>query len=304
MEPVVSKPRVSVLMSTYHGEKYMKEQIDSILSQKDVDVRLIVRDDGSQDGTLAILEDYQSRGLLTYYKGRNIGPKRSFLQLLQLAPESPYYAFADQDDFWLPEKLSVGVDAIGSYAGKPALYCSQTQLADHSLQPIPGKTIHPRLTFGESLIYAYASGCTMVFNQQLCEAVLSYQPEYLDMHDRWLVDVVTALGGHLVFDKRSFILYRQHTQNVIGLHDSRWKEWQLRFHRIFDHEHIRYRNAKEISQGYHDKMPPAQKDILELFLKAKKSPFYRMRLLFDGRYRCGSLKNWIMFKLAVLLNTY
>lgn len=291
-------------MSTYQGEKYLKEQIDSVLCQKDVDVKLVVRDDGSQDGTQSVLEDYQERGLLTFYKGTNLGPQRSFLQLLHQAPESPYYAFADQDDFWLPEKLSTGVAAIGSNPDEPSLYCSQTRIVDNKLNPLADKRLDPKLTFGESLVYAYASGCTMVFNMALREAVLAYHPMFLDMHDRWLVDIVTAIGGHLVFDKQSFILYRQHTQNVIGLHDSRWKEWQLRFRRIFHHEHIRYRTAKELFQGYNDRMPPAQRDVLELFLKAKKSPVHRMRLLFDSRYRCGSMKTWVLFKLAVLLNTY
>jgi len=253
---------------------------------------------------LGILEDYQRRGLLTFYRGSNLGPQRSFLQLLHQAPESSYYAFADQDDFWLPEKLSTGIAAIGSNPDEPSLYCSQTRIVDNSLNPLADKILNPKLTFGESLVYAYASGCTMVFNMSLRETVLAYHPMFLDMHDRWLVDIVTAIGGRLVFDKQSFILYRQHTQNVIGLHDSQWKEWQLRFRRIFHHEHIRYHTAKELFQGYNDRMPPAQRDVLELFLKAKKSPIDRMRLLFDSRYRCGSMKTWVLFKLAVLLNTY
>ena len=108
--------RVIVLMSTYNGEKYLRNQIESLLRQVDVEIEILVRDDGSKDGTLGILEEYKNSreysGKLSYYVGPNVGPAKSFLDLIKHAPEAEYYALCDQDDTWLPDKLKIAVEAI------------------------------------------------------------------------------------------------------------------------------------------------------------------------------------------------
>ncbi len=171
--------KVVVLMSTYNGEKYLREQIDSILGQRDVEVSLLVRDDGSTDATLAILDEYKTSGVLDYYCGSNIGPARSFMHLLQNAPESDFYAFSDQDDIWMDDKLLAATSTLKGHESEPALYFSQTQLVDADLNKIPSVIIHPKLTFGESLIYKFIGGCTMVMNHRLREAVGSFMPEIM-----------------------------------------------------------------------------------------------------------------------------
>lgn len=95
---------VQVVMSTYNGEKYLKEQIDSILSQEGVDVRLYIRDDGSSDRTTDILASYQEHKNVKIEKGNNLGFAKSFLTALDECDEADYYAFSDQDDVW--EKIS------------------------------------------------------------------------------------------------------------------------------------------------------------------------------------------------------
>ncbi|MBO5548290.1 MAG: glycosyltransferase family 2 protein [Prevotella sp.] len=304
MESILKKRRVVVLMSTYNGEKYLREQIDSILTQKGIDVQLIVRDDGSKDGTVSILKEYQQKGALWYYTGENLGPKYSFLHLLREAPPCDFYAFSDQDDVWLSEKLYHGIGLLQDDDDSPALYFSQTQQTDETLHAIPYPLIHPRLTFGESLIYAYASGCTMIFNDKLRSITLSYHPSFLDMHDRWLINLTTAFNGHLVFDKNPYILYRQHAHNVIGLHDNKWKEWKLRLHRIFQREQIRSKTAQELLTGYQNQLPQEHQEMLTLFTNAKNNYKLRIKLLFDSRFRCGNPKTWFLFKLAVIANSY
>lgn len=94
--------KVIVLMSTYNGEKYLKEQIDSILNQVKVEVFLMIRDDGSSDNTIAILKEYERQNRnIKIIKGKNIGVGNSFMQLLYNSAEAEYYAFADQDDVWV-----------------------------------------------------------------------------------------------------------------------------------------------------------------------------------------------------------
>ena len=291
-------------MSTYNGEQYLREQIDSIIQQQEVNISLIVRDDGSTDLTKSILEEYQRAGQLSYYSGENLGPQKSFYELIKQAPTSDYYALADQDDIWLPIKLKTAVAKLTEYQEEPALYCSSTRLTDNNLQSIRQLDIHPMLSFGESLVYAYASGCTMVFNDALRKDVVSYQPKYMDMHDRWIINIAFAIGGKVIYDKQSLILYRQHDHNAVGLHDSEWKKWKQRFLRIWNHQQKRSLSAIELYKGFQHRITPENKDILLLFIEGKKSMSKRIRLLFDNRFKCGDKKTWLLFKWAVMLNTY
>ena len=97
--------KITVLMSTYNGEKYIREQIDSILQQS-MPADIMIRDDGSSDGTVDIIEEYISKGTpVELIKGENVGVIASFFELIKAAPEEDYYAFSDQDDYWYPEKV-------------------------------------------------------------------------------------------------------------------------------------------------------------------------------------------------------
>ena len=123
--------KVAVLMSTYNGEKYLREQIDSILAQEGVDVTLYIRDDGSSDSTIEIINEYLTKtNRIKFYIGENIGVGNSFMQLVYDCPEDyDYYAFSDQDDIWLTEKMQVAVDSLKEYSN-PFLYCSNQILVD------------------------------------------------------------------------------------------------------------------------------------------------------------------------------
>lgn len=300
----LQKSKIAVLMSTYNGEKYLTEQIESILNQRNVDVNILVRDDGSTDQTLTLLKKYQEKGALVFYTGENLGPQRSFLHLLQNAPQCDYYAFADQDDVWLEDKLYSGIKEICSSGNQPALYACQTQMTDQYLEKIPTSQLHPRCTFGESLVYAFASGCTMVFNHALRTVITAYQPAFIDMHDWWIVSIAAAMKAHIVFDHSAHILYRQHSRNVKGLNDSKLKEWKQRIGRLMHKQQIRYHSALELYKGYYALLPQESKELIDLFIISKKSFKHRLRLLMDSRYKCGDKKTWVLFKLSVLLNTY
>ena len=212
-----TRSRVSVLMATFNGELYLREQMESILEQEGVDITLMVRDDGSNDSTISIINSYNERCVLNIIKGNHLGPAKGFLQLLQISTdEADFYAFSDQDDFWKKDKLSVATNMLKNAGSQPALYFCQTQLVDKYLNPIPSPSISPFLTFGESLIYEFVSGCTMVMNKSLRDIINSYTPEYLPMHDVWIYSIAQAIGAKIYFDEQPHILYRQHSNNTIG----------------------------------------------------------------------------------------
>ncbi|MGI8548912.1 MAG: glycosyltransferase, partial [Gemmatimonadaceae bacterium] len=131
-------PAVQVLLSTYNGCRYLPELLESILAQSGVDTRLLVRDDGSTDGTPELLRQYADVGALDMSIGPNIGVTRSFLWLLgNASADCDFVAFADQDDVWLTEKLARATTALARVAdGVPAMYCSALTLVDSGLRPI------------------------------------------------------------------------------------------------------------------------------------------------------------------------
>ena len=130
-----NKYSVCVLMSTYNGEKYIKEQLDSILSQVGVELSVLIRDDGSSDSTLSIIKDYAEQNKnIKYYVGENIKPAQSFIDLIFNSPDADYYALSDQDDVWDKDKLKCAIDLLqATNPDKPAMYHSNLRIVDGDL---------------------------------------------------------------------------------------------------------------------------------------------------------------------------
>jgi glycosyltransferase involved in cell wall biosynthesis len=222
----IANPTVHILLATYQGAKYLQEQLESIKAQNYETWTLTVSDDGSTDGTLKIVEDFalkQKDHLIRVLHGPFQGVTANFFNLLNVAPlqsKSDLYAFCDQDDVWLPDKLS---RAVGWHVGNrrrenlPLLYCSRTQLVNKDGLPV-GLSVAPGrpLTFGNSLLQNIASGNTMMLNRVLLDAMRRIPPAHSTWHDWTAYQVVTACGGEVFYDLKPTLLYRQHEANVIG----------------------------------------------------------------------------------------
>lgn len=214
---------VQILMSTYNGQKYLIEQIESLLAQTYREIRILVRDDGSVDGTTDILKKYaQDYSSIEWYRGKNIGVKDSFFDLLKHVDEkADYIAFCDQDDVWLQSKIEVAVNQLKKYHGA-AMYCGNTILTDEQLKPLK-KTLQitePRLAFGNAIIQNVCVGCTMVINRQLYDIFMQQSFEYAVIHD-WLFYQLATAFGEVYYDSNSYIYYRQHSGNAIGIDSGR-----------------------------------------------------------------------------------
>lgn len=219
-EQLAAPRRVAVLMSSYNGEAYIEEQIDSILAQDLGDaIDLWVRDDGSTDTTLEILERYAQAGKLQWYRGENLGPARSFLDLVKHCPGYDFYAFADQDDYWMPDKVSSGVTSLLGW-NVPAVYFANAELVDKELGSL-GRNVYkrsPKLDFETLSCAGGILGCTMVFNQAMALQIQEKPlPERLPMHDFYVCLLCLALEGKMIFDPTAHIKYRQHGKNVVGV---------------------------------------------------------------------------------------
>lgn len=213
-------PKVAVIMSTYNGEKYLEEQMKSILLQQKVDVHLYVRDDGSTDSTKSILLDFQANNdNIQLYFESNIGVGNSFMNCLYYAGIGyDFYAFSDQDDIWLPEKLITAISFLRM--NNKDLY-SSNQICVDRVGNILGKRYETIPEHGvlECLTNNSISGCTFVFSNKLYKLIESHRPseELLRkrIHDVWVAEIA-ALEKSLVYDENSYILYRQHENNVVG----------------------------------------------------------------------------------------
>ncbi len=242
---------ISILLSTYNGERYLAEQIDSILAQDYQDWRLYVRDDGSSDGTKALLQGYLScdERISILEDGENVGVKASFERLLARCSAGDYWMFADQDDVWLPNKLStllvVMQAAENQHVGKAVVVHSDLRLVDEKLHEIAPSfwtyaNIHPETVDHNKYYLAIANsvtGCAMMFNREARDVSLPFAP-YAALHDAWIPLAVLDKDGVIVPVYQPLVLYRQHAENVVGAEKykfslldwkSRWKRWTLRY---------------------------------------------------------------------------
>lgn len=216
--------KIDILLATYNGEKYLKEQIESILNQTYKNIHLIIADDKSKDGTREILKEYEKDERITVYlQKQNLGYVRNFEFLLKKV-ESNYYMLSDQDDVWLPEKVEKSMETLKKQNAD--LVFGDLEVVDENL-----KTIYP--SFGDFMLlnrkikkciksyevnylYNCVTGCTILSKKEYIKNILPipYNSKYVP-HDYWMA-LMVALKGKLAYMPEKYIKYRQHGNNQIG----------------------------------------------------------------------------------------
>lgn len=297
--------QVTVLMSTYNGEKYLCEQIESVLVQQGVEVNLYIRDDGSTDNTISILKDYEHQGKVHVCFADNIGWRKSFMELIYNAPESDYYAFCDQDDIWLPEKLHRAVCELESHKldSMPMLYGSN--LLYYRNGEVEGKLkLNSNYTKQTSLVRALTCGCTMVFNEELCKILKTYRPTFVEAHDSWVFMSALYLG-RVVYDPEAYILYRQHDSNQIGAKVTIMDRINrsMRTIKKIGREQSKRKSAEEFLRVYDELLSEDDKKIVSKFAKYTDSFANRVSLLIDNKYSMGSRLSDFFLKLKIMTST-
>lgn len=250
-------------MSTYNGEQYLEEQLQSIINQKFrnicCSVELLVRDDGSKDGTVDILKKYKEKGLLTYYAGENIGWQKSFWNLLRYADDADYYAFSDQDDVWFEDKLSRAVERLSHEGDIPLLYGSDIISTDKDLYPLKENRVHKKIIpdFPHIIIDNFLTrGCTCVFNRRARLYMMEYDMEkyYVIGHD-YLAGAIVSLFGNVIYDEEPSMFYRVHENNATAKDFSKIKRFIKRIWIFLSNwEHEISKCARSIETVYQDKI--------------------------------------------------
>ncbi len=276
---------VIVLMATYNGEKYLKEQLLSILNQTGVKVELVIRDDGSTDGTEKIVRGFMDEFTnISFISGRNVGSAMNFYELAKHVSgrEANFYAFADQDDIWYEDKLWAGLQLIGNKE-KPALYFSELDLMDAEGN-IVGRGIN-RKSFEVNrrcaLVQNQAAGCTMVFNKKALDILVKHRPVMIQMHDFWMFILMSFLGS-IYYDPEAHMGYRQHGNNVVGADMGLCSRWKSRIRYIKRlKEHPREDMAKELLAGYKDDLTDEDVELISKVAYYRQNIRKRLGLLFD-----------------------
>lgn len=248
---------IAILLATYNGGRFLREQLDSLFAQTCQDWELFVHDDCSQDDTVPIIEEYQSRfhgriHLLEDQITKGRGAKDSFMWLLDHV-ESRYYAFCDQDDIWLPQKLQLTFERMIQVEKKspavPLMVYTDLTIADSECKPIASYWKSSKMddvwfdSFDSYIAqFGRCMGCTSLINQRVKEVAIPMN-EKVWGHDYWLALKTCACGGKCVSIPVETILYRQHGSNTSGgapVYDSRW--WFVRKLKRVDSIIAQYRN--------------------------------------------------------------
>lgn len=277
---------VDILLATFQGEKYLKEQLDSLLHQTYPHFQILIRDDGSTDATLDIIKTYKDPRIKLLATG-HLGIKGNFSELMRHS-QADYLFFCDQDDVWLSHKIATMLPYL---KGGPTLVHSDLGVVDEKLNSIapsfwkwawlqPMKTT----TLNRLLMQNVVTGCSMAINRSLLEKSGPI-PQDAVMHDWWLA-LVAACFGRIQPLKEPLMLYRQHDSNVLGARSSRQQGRSLTPF---------YAQAQAFLDRY--QLSPHHQEILKAYLSLPSLPSFKRRLslIRHGFYKQGLLRNLKLF---------
>ncbi len=298
------------MMSTYNGEKHLREQIDSILNQKTkYKIYLRIRDDGSKDGTCEIIEDYirNNPDRVDFIKGNNMGYNASFFSLIQTASDFDYYSISDQDDVWLEDKLQTACDAIDKVNEDiPILYASTSYLVHDDLVPYgTTRKMEREMTMYNTIIQNICPGHTQVMNEKLIELLREeINTSRIYVYDSWIQNVAN-LFGKIVFDNDSYTYYRQYDGNQLGSGAGKLGQLLASIGRDKTDDGHKYRRQIEyFAEKYEEKLKiKGFFDEIKRFVSADTFATKITYLKSSSLYRQNRIET-IVFDLAVLCGKY
>ena len=216
---------IDILLATYNGEDYIKEQLDSIINQTYTNIQILINDDCSTDTTKEILQEYEQKDsrIKVKYNSKNIGYKKNFEELLKRV-EHQYFMLSDQDDYWLPEKVEKSLKKIEKENAD--LVFTDLQVVNENLKEITPSLVKYmnfkknikkyndyRLVFLRNCV----TGCTIISKKELIQKYIPIPQEYPMVHDWWIALIISQ-QGKLSFLDEPTIKYRQHGDNQLGIY--------------------------------------------------------------------------------------
>lgn len=244
----IKNPSVAILMCTFNGELYLKEQLDSFQTQDYQDWILYVSDDGSTDQTLPILKSYQKlwgKHKLHILKGPRRGFQKNFISLITSKKiHADFYVLSDQDDVWLPLKITTAIRYLQKQdQSRPQLYCSRTSYVSKKLKFIKYSDLFLKPpSFHNAIVQSIAGGNTMAYNNALKKILSLFLEVKIVSHDWWLYILCEFSNGQTYYDQNSYILYRQHEKSLIGANTT-WLAKIKRLYMLLSGKFIQYNDC-------------------------------------------------------------
>ena len=228
---VSDTPKIDILLTTYNGEKYLEEQIESILNQSYTHIQLIISDDGSTDRTREILKKYEKNSKITiYYQEKNLGYIRNF-EFLLTKVENELYMLSDQDDVWKPNKIQ---DTLKKLEEENAdLVFTDLEVVNENLELINtsfNRSMNKEHKIKKTIdtkqfeyLYNNITGCTIMSKKKWINEILPIpkNSKYV-IHDSW-IGLIISLNGKVTYLDKPTIQYRQHGDNQIGTEKASYK---------------------------------------------------------------------------------
>lgn len=215
-------PTVNILLATYNGSKYIKEQLDSLVAQTYSNITIYIRDDGSTDNTVSLIQNYIASNnssreiILLENNGINLRCPASFYEILKKCRQADYYAFCDQDDIWYPDKIAWAIEKLEAHPQKESscvyfsayeYYTDKGEFLRHS--PVQKEN----LALSDVLYYTPASGFVIVFNESARQEFFLHVDPGKELHDRWILRSA-ACFGNIIYDSRSSATHIRHSDAV------------------------------------------------------------------------------------------
>ena len=302
---------ISILLASYNGEKYIAEQIDSLLAQKNRDFKLFINDDKSTDNTYEIISEYAEKYpemiFATQNEQNSGGAKCNFIRMM-IEHKDDYVMLCDQDDIWLPDKIEISLAKIKEMETihgmeTPLLVHTDLHVVNETLKMIsPSYKIAMNADYSKTrlrnqIIQNTLTGCTVIYNRALSNLVTEI-PQFMVMHDWWLMLIAAAFGKVAALDEQT-VLYRQHGSNDIGAKDVRTLRYKIN----------KLMHSKEVKKAISDTYLQAQSFInifrgtltseqQELLTKYCDIPNHIKPIRWFSIYHLGTLKNGISRKIA------
>jgi glycosyltransferase involved in cell wall biosynthesis len=305
----LSERLVSVVLCTYNGALYLQQMLDSLAAQTLPVRRLVLRDDGSSDDSLAIVARWADRRGLELRRldahGTRLGPAHAFLTALIESGPADVHLLADQDDVWLPDKVERAVRALAADDNEPALYASSLQVVNHTLSPL-WTTPTPRcLSFASAACESVLTGCTMALNEPLRALVADggIHDEML-MHDWWLY-LVSSAFGRIEFDPQPSVLYRQHGDNAIGAERAGLTLALLRLRRFAAGEpRVRQRQLLAFCRAYGDRLPASARELAAVMERSQQGSWQRLAAAVRAGITRQRWHDAVATRVAILTNRF
>lgn len=301
--------KVLILMSTYNGKNKIRKQVESIIQQKDVDSYICIRDDGSDNETIEVIENLAQEycGRIFVMKENNVGWKQSFLNLVYEADNIyDYYGFSDQDDIWFDDKIinCIHIAEKDDYRGPQLIHCNSVSVTS-DLRPRSEQEnrIAAPPSFEAAIATEYFQGCGMLWNKEAMNIIKKYKPNNKDIaHDYW-VGLICYLSGKIYFCEKPMFYHIRYDSNS-SEDGNRNKGRAKRIKTLLRGENAYMNPAEDILVGYSEFLSNNEIFILKNILNYKKNCLCKFRLLINRKFVKPTLLATLLLKLAICLNKF